>query len=106
MLLTALNHRVSVQRPTASTDAIFGEVDTPTLPYQNFPASVQPASASWKSLYAARRIDTTHTVYFAGIPIILNGDVILFGARKLFVVGVRDLAGRGQVLAVDAREIT
>ncbi len=53
MLLTALNNRVSVQRPTP-----------------------------------------------------LNGDIILFGARKLMVVGVRDLAGRGQVLAVDAREVS
>lgn len=106
MLLTALNNRVSVQRPTPSTDAIFGETDTYSVPYPNLPASVQPASANWKALYMARHIETTHTVYFDGTPTILNGDIILFGARKLMVVGVRDLAGRGQVLAVDAREVS
>lgn len=106
MLDNLMIDTVSVQRPTNTKDSSGAPVKSYATVYADVPANVQPITASWQIQYAQRKIDTSHTVAFVGVPAILNGDQIIFGTRTFLVVGIRNLAGRGVVTAVDCKEIT
>lgn len=76
-----------------------------TTVYSGLACLVQPVTAKWLMQYLTPSINLTHTVFFSGAPAIRNADVIVFGARKLRVEGVRNLQEWDRVLAVDCIEI-
>lgn len=81
-------------------------VRTPSYSDASSMASVQPMKADRVRLHGLEAGQTGYTCYFAEDPTVNEADLIVWGAKTIFVLGpTRDEAGRGRCFAVDCREI-
>lgn len=99
-----LKQRITVNRPVKTQGSNMGTVTTLTAVYTDVAASVQPASSAVMLFYAQRQLKVTQTIYVAQPMDLVRGDRITHGALTYSVIGWRDLAGRGRVLAIDCED--
>jgi len=70
-------------------------------------ANVQPRRADRLIQTGLLQSEITHVVYFAADPGVKADDQIVWGEITLSVLSRgRDMAGRGEVFAVDCREVS
>lgn len=99
-----LKQTVSVLRPTTSQGNNFGVVSTNAAVFTGVAASVQPATTATEDFYAQRQLSVTFTVFVASPLALQRGDIVSDGTNSYQVIGWRNLAGRGQVTAIDCVE--
>lgn len=102
-----LNHSIAIQRSTEGT------VDERGVPAQTWAtlstvkASVQPKTVrEMAQLSQAGPVAAEYTIYALGAPDIHESDRITEGTRLFEVIGVRDAAGAGHHVEVDAHLVT
>lgn len=99
-----LNKLANISRPTYGQDASFGITSPASSVYTNVRVSIQPVSSSVQEFYQQRQIEVTNTVYTDQQLTLRRGDVVTSAGVNYQVLGWRDQAGRGWVLAIDVAE--
>lgn len=92
-----MKKRITVTRPSSTSDASAGISSTSTTLYSDIPASVQPVAADAKWMYHARDIMVSHQVYVDQELDLEADDVITYDGRTFIVTGIRDLIELGRV---------
>jgi SPP1 family predicted phage head-tail adaptor len=92
-----LRHRVTVQSPAGTRDAVGERQTTWTDVAANVPASIEPLAAREQFLAAQAQASTTHRVrlrYSSDLSALNASWRIKFGDRVLVIDGVRNIEER------------
>lgn len=101
-----LRHRVTLQSPAGSRDAV-GERTTTWTSVHTCWASVEPVTSREAFIAAQAREELTHRVTVRASSEIASLDTswrVLFGSRVLVIIGVRNIDERGHTLEITCSE--
>lgn len=100
--------KVTLQRPEFVKDSHGGTVETfsDVAAYSGVDAAVNPMSSAERQAFSQRMLTTTHKIYVRESPPWKRTDRLEDDAgRKFRILGVHDLAGRGELYLIEAREM-
>lgn len=89
---------------TYNATIIPGDKPTYALLSASVPCFVQPASSKNAFSYYQRNIEVSHMVYFCANPSVGVEDYLLYGSRKLWVIGVRNAVELDRVWEIACNE--
>lgn len=95
-----LDHTVSVERPTNTASAIGTSSKTWATILSGQAASIQPSSGAKALIAAQLEMVVPHTIYFASVLDVRNGDRINDGTNLYVVQWIADQGGNGTVFSV------
>jgi SPP1 family predicted phage head-tail adaptor len=100
-----LRQRITIQTRATAQNASLSPIGTRTALLSNVPASIRPLKAREQLLADGTRTDRTHEVTVRYNPLITAEQEILYGSRRLFIVGVIDVDERGHTHRLMCREL-
>lgn len=98
-------HRVKIERASWESDASGGQVKTWSTVHENVSVSIQPTTAKERLMFAQRNIEYTNKIYSSRDLEVVKEDrlIDLKTGTKYVVTGYADMAGRGEVFLIEAR---